>query len=40
MQLLSTDPRGMIHISFSFAGVKEKATLENSKAGVMRETNV
>jgi hypothetical protein len=28
----------MIHISLSFEGVNEKATLENSNAGVINET--
>jgi hypothetical protein len=35
---LRTDPSGMIHISLSFEGVNEKATLENSSAGVINET--
>lgn len=28
----------MIHISFNLDGVKEKATLEKSRAGVIRDT--
>lgn len=35
---LKTDPRGMIHISLSFDGVNEKATLLNSSAGVINDT--